>query len=345
MNEKLVNLITCCRCTRNQFHVKSFQLNKHEIVTGIIVCNDCSTWYPIVEGIPIVSINHVLIREAKEQLQREFSSKYDFSRLRSAEGTRVPEREQKQQLQISHFTHEAEHYDREVADTVFWQSVVANTVAFWATSTKKRFNTILEIGCGTGLTTIPLLKAGNRVIALDICFSALKKARENIEALNLSSSVDFIASEAEHLPFPSSSFQAAVFTGVLHHVAEPGQVVKEIGRVLDEGGSLFGFENNDSIFRSLFDILMKWFPLWHEEAGTEPLIHPSEAKRWGTAGELKIKTKSSVFLPPHFFNLFPREFARKLLFFSDYLFCNIPVIRNHGGLLILSGEKTIKANS
>jgi ubiquinone/menaquinone biosynthesis C-methylase UbiE/uncharacterized protein YbaR (Trm112 family) len=338
MRQELLNWIRCAKCNRSSFHIESFNVQEGETYSGIIICDSCKAWYPIVESIPIISINPVLVREEKAHIQRNFATEYDFSSLLSTEEESIPERERLQRHQIEHFTHETENYDRTVANTVFWQSVAANTAWRWGTNGKK-YKAILEVGCGTGLATIPLLKTVNTVVAVDICFSAIKKAQDTIKSLKLDKQAYFVCSEAEQLPFLDKSFEAAIFTGMLHHVAEPAQVVKEMGRILTEGGSLFGCENNYSIFRPIFDFLMRLIPLWEEEAGVEPLIKSAEVKNWGNAGRVAIKTKTSVFLPPHLFNLVPLSFAKQLLFMTDRLFGLIPFLRNHGGLIIISGEK------
>jgi hypothetical protein len=68
-------------------------------------------------------------------------------------------------------------------------------------------------------------------------------------------------------------------------------------------GIYFGRENNASIFRRLFDVLMKVNPIWREEAGEQALASQRDTADWlrGLAGSFSYC--SSVFLPPHLFNL------------------------------------------
>jgi SAM-dependent methyltransferase len=51
------------------------------------------------------------------------------------------------------------------------------------------------------------------------------------------SKIDAVA-DLEQLPFPDACFQAALNVVVLEHTQRPGQVLKEIGRVLEPGGRL-----------------------------------------------------------------------------------------------------------
>jgi SAM-dependent methyltransferase len=45
-----------------------------------------------------------------------------------------------------------------------------------------------------------------------------------------------VAADAEHLPFPSGLFQCIECDAVLEHVRQPGQVMREMTRVLAPGG-------------------------------------------------------------------------------------------------------------
>jgi len=47
-----------------------------------------------------------------------------------------------------------------------------------------------------------------------------------------------VAADAEHLPFPSSLFQCIECDAVLEHVQHPDQVMRELSRVLTQGGYL-----------------------------------------------------------------------------------------------------------
>ena len=54
-----------------------------------------------------------------------------------------------------------------------------------------------------------------------------------------------------------------------------------------------------------------------------------------------LKIKSSVFFPPHLYNLLGDEKAKKLISFSDNLLNRIPFVRDMGGILIIQGKKTL----
>ena len=112
-----------------------------------------------------------------------------------------------------------------------------------------------------------------------------------------------------------------------------------MSRVLKSEGIYFGHENNKTILRPIFDFFMCISRLWIEEAGNHPLISKSELTKWANKVNLDIKIKSSVFFPPHFYNLLGFENAKKLIAFSDNLLNRIPLVKNMGGILIIQGKK------
>ncbi len=91
--------------------------------------------------------------------------------------------------------------------------------------------TILDLGCGTGGTTIALQKYG-RVTGVDFSPEAIKLAsRYPINNLLLAN--------ANHLPFPSSKFDLVVSLDVLYHKAvNVNKTLKEVFRLLRPGGIL-----------------------------------------------------------------------------------------------------------
>ena len=89
-------------------------------------------------------------------------------------------------------------------------------------------------------------------------------------------------------------------------------MLNEMSNVLKDKGLYFGHENNKTILRPFFDLLMRFSRLWIEEAGNHPLISSSELKKWTKNVGIEVSVKSSVFFPPHLFNLVGFSGAKKI---------------------------------
>lgn len=97
-----------------------------------------------------------------------------------------------------------------------------------------RFNSILEIGCGTGKNTTFLAQVGERVHALDFSEGMIAKAREKVKAENVSFS---IADLRQRWPCEDSAYNLIVCNLVLEHIEDLSFIFSEAFRVLVEGGT------------------------------------------------------------------------------------------------------------
>jgi len=100
-------------------------------------------------------------------------------------------------------------------------------------------DTVLDVGSGLGLLT---LAASERigdgwVIAIDPSVAALEELLRLAHAAN-ANGIMYLVGDAEVLPLPDASVDAAVLGSVLFQVADPGAVVDELARVLRPGGRL-----------------------------------------------------------------------------------------------------------
>jgi SAM-dependent methyltransferase len=127
---------------------------------------------------------------------------------------------------------------------------------------------------------------------------------------------------------------------VLHHLPNPQEVVADIQRVLRPDGIHFAVENNKSAFRKIFDLLMMVWPLWVEEAGTQPLISRQMVADWTKGVPVIVESETSVFLPPQLVNLLGK-FAIPTIEYSDRLFSLIPIWKRHGGQLVFTIKKAM----
>lgn len=110
---------------------------------------------------------------------------------------------------------------------------------------------ILEVGCGSGITTGILAKRfpHSEITAVDLDEAQIGRARKRVVSKN----ARFIHGDATRLQFPDSSFDACFASYAFHHIPCFPLALREIHRVLTEGSHLYVVEVPVSleIFRAL----------------------------------------------------------------------------------------------
>ena len=246
-----------------------------------------------------------------------------------------------QLAQREHFDWYADHPDADYADYAdmpFWSAVDEVTYDYWSKIMPSE-GFFLDIGCANGRSAMPLVAPNRMVVGFDISRAMVVKGMQVLEEKRYSEQAAFFVADGSVLPFQDDVFECAQTYGVLHHLPDPGTVIKEAQRVLKPGGIHLGSENNETAFRPIFDWFMKYFTLWHEEAGEEPLISHEMLFEW--LKDLKVTTTvhTSVFLPPHLCNLVGRSLSRVLLNVSDCVLRMIPWVGQNGGLIVFEIRK------
>jgi len=105
--------------------------------------------------------------------------------------------------------------------------VYVSCTALAVASTGRHGGTVLDAGCGTGLTTIPLLRRHDRVIALDYSFEALWRLAWKRGGRN----VLRVRADMHNLPFRDGTFDAVLCANTLQHM-RPGRSQAEVAREL-----------------------------------------------------------------------------------------------------------------
>ena len=93
---------------------------------------------------------------------------------------------------------------------------------------------VLDWGCGLGQMTYLLKNRGFEVTSYDVDCGGRAFLQRIGQPL-------ILAADPVKLPFPDSSFDAVLSSGVLEHVAEPLASLKEVSRVLKDQGYFFVF--------------------------------------------------------------------------------------------------------
>ncbi len=144
--------------------------------------------------------------------------------------------------------------------------------------------------------------------------------------LESGANIQFVEGRAEDLPFPAGSFDAVSFTFLLRYVADPGQPVREMARVLRSGGRIAMLEfavPEFTITRSLWRVYV---------SRVLPVLTRVASAGWPEVGG---------FLGGSIADFYRRYPLPNLL--SDWAhagFCNVRCRRlSFGSAIIVSGEK------
>jgi ubiquinone/menaquinone biosynthesis C-methylase UbiE len=89
----------------------------------------------------------------------------------------------------------------------------------------------LDVGCGAGLSTAPLVRLADRVVGVDPVPAMVRWAGRIVPGAS------FTAAAAEALPFPDGVFDLITAAGSLNY-AEPAAAFRELRRVIGSAGTL-----------------------------------------------------------------------------------------------------------
>lgn len=99
-----------------------------------------------------------------------------------------------------------------------------------------KFDSILEIGCGTGKNTGFLSKISKKVIALDFSENMISKAREKVNSENVSFIVSDITKEWE---IGNDKFDLITFNLILEHIENLETIFLQTKKHLKPNGVVF----------------------------------------------------------------------------------------------------------
>jgi SAM-dependent methyltransferase/uncharacterized protein YbaR (Trm112 family) len=314
-----------------ELHV--FDVSGDEVISGRLIEPATGSWYRIEEGIAD------LVPHAFRNVERYAS----FCRMHGLEHGPAPSSaampDANAEMQMKFFSEHRDRYEAEVVASPFYEIFDRVTLGRWIAHTISKGMLVAEIGCGSGRQTLPLLRAGTDMIAIDLSEDMLRLARHKVLAEALASQVDFLVASAENLPLANNTFDAAVIFGSLHHFSHPSAALLNVARTMRPGSHFYMLEPHKSPVRFIFDWMMRRWMLWKEEANEAPLFTASQFGSWLGAGGFDVQFRYATYLPPHLFYLIKGRKGERLLATTDVLFNAIPGLRRLGGVIIAEAVK------
>jgi ubiquinone/menaquinone biosynthesis C-methylase UbiE/uncharacterized protein YbaR (Trm112 family) len=332
MNLLISEYLICPNCGADNMKLESFSEKNGEVWDGRFICISCSNWYRIERG--IVDLLPLSLR--RFDLYQFFARKYN---LQSSEKDQDNFLDRQRINQIEYFKENFEEYEDKVVNSSFYKALAVVTFVDWMEKNLRPGDSVLDLGCGTAREVVFLAQHKTKVVGIDISEEMIRKGKDKIDNLGLNAKVDFIVGNGENPPIKNSAFQACVCFGALHHFSNPEQTIKNAAAKLVRGGLFYSMDPHDSPIRFIFDLWMKVWKLYHEEANDNPLISQKQLKQWMDAAGLQGAIKLSTYLPPHLLYQLSVRVNVRLLKASDHLFSNFPILRNFAGVICAEGWK------
>ena len=114
-----------------------------------------------------------------------------------------------------------------------------------------QYHSVLDMPCGTGSISLPLLSKATKLTLIDISSNMLSIAENNIPE-NEKTKVVCINDDFFRLDIPNHSFDLVICLGLLAHVNSPELLLEKLAKVISPGGSLIIQNTDASHFYSYF---------------------------------------------------------------------------------------------
>lgn len=97
---------------------------------------------------------------------------------------------------------------------------------------------VLDIGCGAGQEMLPFIVGGAKGFGLDVAAEVGQVGRKKYGESGYGSSVNFLRSSGDSLPFKDESFDVLICRGAIMFM-KSADALSEFARVMKKGGVLF----------------------------------------------------------------------------------------------------------
>ena len=153
---------------------------------------------------------------------------------------------------------------------------------------------VLDVGAGTGVSTVEMARDGAFAIGADLSVGMLRAGRRTRP------DVPLVAGDALRLPFPDGSFDAVTISFALRNVVDVEAALAELGRVTRIGGRLVICEFShpaNAVFRTVYlSYLMRSLPAVARAVASNPdaYVYLAESIRaWPAQTDLAARVAAS----------------------------------------------------
>jgi demethylmenaquinone methyltransferase/2-methoxy-6-polyprenyl-1,4-benzoquinol methylase len=150
--------------------------------------------------------------------------------------------------------------------------------------------TVLDLGAGTGVSTLELARSGAFAVGADLSLGMLQVGRK------ARPEVPLLAADALALPFADNAFDAVTISFALRNIADPDAALREMARVTRPGGRLVVCEFSHPNWRpfrgAYMGYVMRALPVVARRVSSNPdaYVYLAESIRaWPDQAALAVK--------------------------------------------------------
>lgn len=159
---------------------------------------------------------------------------------------------------------------------------------------------VIDIGCGGGILTESMARAGANVTGIDMAEAPLAVARLHQHESGIEA--DYRQATAEELAAENAgSFDVVTCLEMLEHVPDPEEVIRSCAALVKPGGHVFFSTINRNPKAFVFAIVGAEYLLKLLPAGTheyEKFIRPSELETWARHAGLSLHDSTGMHYNP-----------------------------------------------